>query len=79
MPAIDTEQSGLTRRPKRADARRNYDKLIAAARDAFTERDASASLEEIARRADVAAPASCSCVGRRRPARYGRTCRSTTW
>ena len=53
MSAIDTEQSGLTRRPKRADARRNYDKLITAARDAFTEKDASASLEDIARRADV--------------------------
>jgi len=53
MSAIDTEQSALTRRPKRADARRNYDKLIAAARDAFTERDTSASLDEIARRAGV--------------------------
>jgi len=40
-------------RPKRADARRNYDKLIAAARDAFTEEGGSASLEEIARRAGV--------------------------
>jgi AcrR family transcriptional regulator len=53
MSTIDVEQSGLTRRPKRADARRNYDKLIAAARDAFTEKDTSASLEDIARRADV--------------------------
>ena len=53
MSTIDIEQSGLTRRPKRADARRNYDKLIAAARDAFTEKDTSASLEDIARRADV--------------------------
>jgi AcrR family transcriptional regulator len=53
MSVIDTEQSGLTRRPKRADARRNYDKLIAAAREAFTEKDTSASLEDIARRADV--------------------------
>jgi len=43
----------LTRRPKRADARRNYDKVIAAAREAFGERGASTSLEEIARRADV--------------------------
>jgi AcrR family transcriptional regulator len=53
MSTIDVQQSGLTRRPKRADARRNYDKLIAAARDAFTEKDTSASLEDIARRADV--------------------------
>jgi len=44
---------GLATRPKRADARRNYDKLIAAAREAFTEADRSASLEDIARRADV--------------------------
>jgi AcrR family transcriptional regulator len=37
----------------RADARRNYDKLIAAARDAFGEAGGSASLEDIARRAHV--------------------------
>ena len=43
----------LERRPKRADARRNYDKLIEAARAAFTENGADASLEDIARRADV--------------------------
>jgi AcrR family transcriptional regulator len=43
----------LTDRPKRADARRNYDKLINAARKAFTDLGSSASLEEIARRADV--------------------------
>src|SRR5207248_1406973 len=40
-------------RPKRADAARNYDALLAAARDAFTERGAQASLEDIARRAGV--------------------------
>jgi len=40
-------------RPKRADARRNYDKLIAAAREAFAENGADASLEGIARRAEV--------------------------
>jgi AcrR family transcriptional regulator len=43
----------LISRPKRADARRNYDALIAAARAAFTERDQQASLEDIARRAGV--------------------------
>jgi len=53
MSTIQTETSSLTRRPKRADARRNYDKLIAAGREAFTERDSSASLEDIARRAGV--------------------------
>jgi AcrR family transcriptional regulator len=43
----------LTQRPKRADARRNYEKLVDAARDAFAEGGASASLEDIARRAGV--------------------------
>ncbi|MDQ6777891.1 MAG: TetR/AcrR family transcriptional regulator [Actinomycetota bacterium] len=40
-------------RPKRADARRNYEKVIAAARDAFAEGGSETSLEEIARRAEV--------------------------
>jgi AcrR family transcriptional regulator len=53
MSATETNQSMLTRPSKRADARRNYDKLVAAAREAFTEKDSSASLEEIARRAGV--------------------------
>jgi AcrR family transcriptional regulator len=48
-----TEHPELISRPKRADARRNYDQLVAAAREAFTEADRSASLEEIARRAGV--------------------------
>ncbi|RLP87605.1 TetR/AcrR family transcriptional regulator [Micromonospora sp. BL4] len=43
----------FARRPKRADARRNYDALIAAARDAFAEHGAAASLEDVARRAGV--------------------------
>jgi AcrR family transcriptional regulator len=43
----------LRPRPKRADARRNYDKILTAARIAFAEAGASASLEEIARRAEV--------------------------
>jgi AcrR family transcriptional regulator len=43
----------ITQRPKRADARRNYEKLIAAARDAFAADGANASLEDIARRAQV--------------------------
>ena len=40
-------------RPKRADARRNYDKVLAAAREAFAEGGESTALEEIARRAGV--------------------------
>lgn len=40
-------------RPLRADAKRNRDLLIAAARAAFTERGSEASLEDIARRAGV--------------------------
>jgi AcrR family transcriptional regulator len=41
------------RRPLRADAQRNYDKVLTAAREAFAERGASTSLEDIARRAGV--------------------------
>jgi AcrR family transcriptional regulator len=40
-------------RPKRADARRNYDTVLAAAREAFAEGGESTALEEIARRAGV--------------------------
>ncbi len=47
------EVTPIVSKPKRADARRNYDKVVAAAREAFAERGASTSLEEIARRADV--------------------------
>jgi AcrR family transcriptional regulator len=43
----------VTTRPKRADARRNYDKVLATARDAFAEGGEATSLEEIARRAGV--------------------------
>jgi len=42
-----------SRRPHRKDAARNYDALLAAARDAFAEHGAEASLEDIARRAGV--------------------------
>jgi AcrR family transcriptional regulator len=40
-------------RPQRADARRNFDALLAAAREVFAEEGTGASLEEIARRAGV--------------------------
>lgn len=51
-----TARAGLgvaIKRPHRADARRNFDALLAAARDAFAENGAGASLEDIARRAGV--------------------------
>ena len=41
------------RRLLRADAQRNYDRVLAAARDAFATHGAGASLEEIARQAGV--------------------------
>jgi AcrR family transcriptional regulator len=53
MTTPQTEPLQLSNRPKRADALRNYEKLLAAAREAFTEADRSASLEDIARRAGV--------------------------
>ena len=40
-------------KPLRADAKRNRDKVLTAARAAFTENGASTSLEAIARRAGV--------------------------
>ena len=52
MTTVDDVQLAA-RRPQRADARRNYDALIAAAHDAFAEDGAGASLEDIARRAGV--------------------------
>ncbi|WP_155059291.1 TetR/AcrR family transcriptional regulator [Streptomyces blattellae] len=42
-----------SRRPHRKDAARNYDALLVAAREAFAEQGADASLEDIARRAGV--------------------------
>ena len=53
MTALDTSTDTLITRPKRADARRNYEKVLAAARGAFAEGGESTSLEEIARRAGV--------------------------
>jgi AcrR family transcriptional regulator len=41
------------RRPHREDAARNFDAILAAARQAFTQAGAGVSLEEIARRAGV--------------------------
>src|SRR3954452_22719563 len=54
MQAPDTPLIPITvRRPQRADARRNFDALIAAAREVFAENGTDASLEDIARRANV--------------------------
>jgi AcrR family transcriptional regulator len=48
-----TETPITVRRPQRADARRNFDALLAAARDAFATNGADTSLEEIAKKAGV--------------------------
>ena len=53
MNTTETLDQTLPGKPKRADARRNYDKVVAAAREAFAERGDATSLEEIARRAGV--------------------------
>jgi AcrR family transcriptional regulator len=45
--------TSVPERPKRADAARNYDRLLAAALEAFTSQGEDASLEGIARRAGV--------------------------
>jgi AcrR family transcriptional regulator len=51
MPtALDTITA---RKPHRADALRNYESLLAAGREAFAEHGIDASLEDIARRAQV--------------------------
>ena len=48
-----TDVPVAVRRPLRADARRNFDALLASARAVFAEKGADASLEEIAKRAGV--------------------------
>lgn len=55
MTAQPLSISGIvaSQRPHRKDAARNYDALLAAARGAFAENGAEASLEDIARRAGV--------------------------
>jgi AcrR family transcriptional regulator len=53
MTNAETDTTVLTNRPKRADARRNYDTLVAAARQVFAEAGTSAPLEDIAQRAGV--------------------------
>src|SRR4051812_26124468 len=53
MTTIDHPPQTLLARPKRADALRNYEKVLAVAREAFAEGGESTALEEIARRAGV--------------------------
>lgn len=53
MASRETDTPNPAQRPMRADARRNYEKLLAAAGDAFAEDGTAASLEDIARRAGV--------------------------
>jgi len=53
MSTTEPAPQPLLARPKRADARRNYEKVLAAAREAFAEGGESTALEEIARRAGV--------------------------
>ncbi|MEV4436956.1 helix-turn-helix domain-containing protein [Streptomyces sp. NPDC049585] len=48
-----TDTARTSPRPMRADARRNYERLLAEARTAFTKHGTDASLEDIARRAGV--------------------------
>ena len=50
---LGARESGGRVRPQRADARRNMQALIAAARQAFAEKGGDASLDDIARRAGV--------------------------
>jgi AcrR family transcriptional regulator len=53
MQNPETITQTLSQRPLRADAQRNYDKLLAAARDAFAEDGTAATLDDIAHRAGV--------------------------
>ncbi|SEP61146.1 transcriptional regulator, TetR family [Streptomyces sp. yr375] len=55
MPAQQFPVSEVVaaQRPSRKDAARNYDALLAAAREAFAEHGSEASLEDVARRAGV--------------------------
>jgi AcrR family transcriptional regulator len=50
--ALEAPERGVEQH-KRADARRNHEKVLVAARDAFAQNGASTSLEAIARRAGV--------------------------
>lgn len=53
MNTTEESAQALVARPMRADARRNAEKVLAAAREAFAEGGESTALEQIARRAGV--------------------------
>ena len=53
MPSRDTAPSPRVGRPRRADAQRNHDLVLAAAKEIFDEQGVGAPLDEIARRAGV--------------------------
>jgi AcrR family transcriptional regulator len=53
MPPQSPGPSSAGARPRRADARRNHDTILATARDAFAEGGSAISMAEIARRSGV--------------------------
>ncbi len=52
-PTVEAPEPDGAGRPMRADARRNYERLVAAAREVFAREGGGASMEAIARRAGV--------------------------
>jgi AcrR family transcriptional regulator len=52
-PTVEAPEPDGAGRPMRADARRNYERLVAAAREVFARQGGGASMEAIARRAGV--------------------------
>src|SRR5437588_9177263 len=53
MPVTNGRNSSASEGQLRADARRNRDQVLAAARDVFVEQGPDAALDEVARRAGV--------------------------
>src|SRR3984885_5766452 len=53
VPGDGDGESGAPGRPMRADARRNYERLVVAARDVFAKYGGEASMEAIAKQAGV--------------------------
>jgi AcrR family transcriptional regulator len=53
MTRAFAEGVSIGQRPMRADARRNYERILATAHEVFAENGTGASLEEIARRAGI--------------------------